>query len=193
MLCTDFSPFPVLETRRLRLRKPEPGDIDENFRYRSDAAFMKYIPHRFATCRQDVEQTFDLMLERIERNESINWSITRKEDGRFLGLIGFVRIMVDQHRAEVGYLLHTPWQGQGFLHEALREVVNYAFGVIGLHSIEAVVNCQNIPSQRVLEKMGFSRDAFFRDYLHHQGAYVDAYVYSLLVDAIKLPSSVSTL
>jgi len=47
------------------------------------------------------------------------------------------------------------------------------------------VNCLNIPSKKLLERAGFSNDALFRDYLHHDGKYMDVNVYSLLADTSR--------
>jgi [ribosomal protein S5]-alanine N-acetyltransferase len=176
----DFTQFPIIETERLVLRKPNTGDIDEMFRYRSDKAFMQYIPHRYATKREEVEKMMGIILQLIDNNEGINWAITQKGDDTIMGLVGYVRFNKDHFRAEIGYMLHTPYQGKGILTEAAQAVVDYGFETLGLHSIEAIINSENTASQGVVERLGFTRDAFFRDYLHHGGQFMDAYVYSLL-------------
>lgn len=180
MITINFDPFPVLETERLTLRKPEMKDVPELFVYRSDREYMRFIPHRFVTTIEQVEGHINLMHSLLDKNEGINWAITKKGDDTILGLVGYVRFNNAHHRAEIGYMLHTPYHGTGIMKEAAERVIKYGFEDLKLHSIEAVVNHDNIPSKRLLEKMGFTKDAFFKDYLHHDGKYMSANVYSLV-------------
>jgi len=141
---------------------------------------MRFIPHRFVTTMEQVEEHIKLMNSIVEKNEGINWAITEKGNDTIIGLVGYVRFNNVHHRAEIGYMLHTPYHGTGIMKEAAERVIKYGFDELKLHSIEAIVNHENIPSKRLLEKMGFSKDAFFKDYLHHDGKYISANVYSLV-------------
>ncbi|HTN47595.1 MAG TPA: GNAT family N-acetyltransferase [Flavipsychrobacter sp.] len=180
MLSINFVPFPLLETERLVLRRPEMKDVDLLFKYRSNREFMHFIPHRYATRRDEVEQSLQMIHDRINAGEGINWSITEKDSDAIIGMIGYVVFNKAHHRGEIGYLLFTPHQGKGFIHEASKAVIDFGFKMLNLHSIEAIVNHENMPSKRVLERLGFTKDAFFKDYLHHDGKFVSANVYSLV-------------
>ena len=48
-------------------------------------------------------------------------------------------------RADIGYGLACPHWGQGFMHEALNGVVDYAFGPLGLRRLEADIDPRNRP------------------------------------------------
>jgi ribosomal-protein-alanine N-acetyltransferase len=178
MLKLNFNPFPVLETERLVLRRPAIADVDELFKYRSDKDLMKYIPHRLATRKEQVIETLSYINTLIDKNEGINWAITQKDNDNIIGMVGYVHFFVDHYRAEIGYMLHTPHHGKGIIHEAMKAAMDYGFNQMGLHSIEAIVNTQNEASKRVLERLQFTKDAYFKDYLHHGGKFVDANVYS---------------
>lgn len=182
MLTINFSPFPVLETEHLVLRRPTMADVDECYKYRSDPTLMQFIPHRLAKKREDVVEIIERIDQMINSNEGINWAITPKGEDLLLGMVGYVRMYKDHHRAEIGYMLHTPYHGKGIIQEAFRAAVDYGFNVMKLHSIEAIVNCLNIPSKKLLERAGFSSDAFFKDYLHHDGKYMNVNVYSLVAE-----------
>jgi len=182
MLNISFSPFPVLETEHLILRRPTMHDVDEVYKYRSDPELMQFIPHRLAHNKEEVVEAIERIDRMIDTNEGINWAITKKGEDLLLGMVGYVHLYMDRHRGEIGYMLHTPYHGKGIIQEAFQAVVDYGFSVMKLHSIEAIVNCLNIPSKKLLERAGFSNDALFRDYLHHDGKYMDVNVYSLLAD-----------
>ncbi len=180
MIHTSFDPFPVLETDRLILRKPHAKDTDILFRYRSDKEYMRYIPHRYTTDKNEVARILAYMNEMADKQQSINWVMTLKDSDELIGVIGFVRFLPDNLRAEIGYMTATPYQRCGYTVEALKAVIRYGFDQMKLHSIEAVVNSENEPSGKLLEKLGFSKDAFFKDYLHHAGTFRNAYVFSLV-------------
>jgi ribosomal-protein-alanine N-acetyltransferase len=180
MMTINFNPFPVLETERLILRKPEVRDIDEMYHYRSNPELMRYIPHRLAHSKEQVANAMNFIHGLIDKNEGINWAITKKGDDKIIGMVGYVRFFLDHYRAEIGYMLHTPHHGTGIAQEATQAAINYGFDVMGLHSIEAIINYENEASKRLVEKMGFTKDAFFKDYLHHAGKFMSANVYSLV-------------
>jgi ribosomal-protein-alanine N-acetyltransferase len=183
MLNICFSPFPNLETERLILRRPTMADVDESYKYRADPQLMQFIPHRLAHQRSDVVEAIERINMMIDRNEGIHWAITPKgEEDVLMGMIGYVRMNKDHHRGEIGYMLHTPYHGKGVIQEAFLAAVDYGFNEMKLHSIEAIVNCLNTPSKKLLERAGFSKDAYFRDYLHHEGKYMDVNIYSLLAE-----------
>jgi len=180
VLNIHFTPFPVLTTEGLILRRPVTSDAAEMFTYRSDKELMKYIPHRLAASLEDMQDTLQKINHLIDSDEGINWAITCKGDDKIIGMIGYVHIMKDHHRAEIGYMLHTPHHGTGVMQEALQATIRFGFTEMKLHSIEAIVNHNNIPSKRLLERNGFTKDAFFKDYLYHKGQFISVNVYSLI-------------
>jgi len=180
MLNINFNPFPQLTSERLILRRVGVTDADEMFRYRSDKELMRFIPHRLAHEKKEIDEMIKMINSRIDKKESINWAITLKGIDVIIGTVGFVKINEAHLRAEIGYMLHTPYHKQGIAAEATRRVIDYGFDVMKLHSIEAIVNHENMLSRKVLENLGFTNDAYFRDYLYHAGKFVDANVYSLI-------------
>ncbi|MBL7717221.1 MAG: GNAT family N-acetyltransferase [Flavipsychrobacter sp.] len=180
MIHLNFNPFPVLETERLLLRNLREYDKHEMFAIRSNPIAMQYIPRPMAKTLEDAAALVELILGNTERNERINWAITEKGSDKMLGVIGYVGFNTNSARAEVGYVLNPDCFGKGIGYEALKAVVNYGFEVIGLHSIEAIIRPENRASIRLVEKLGFVREAYFRDYIYFNGEYLDETVYSLL-------------
>ena len=83
-------------------------------------------------------------------------------------------------RAELGYSLITPHQGQGLLAEALNRVMEYGFGTMNLHSVEANINVGNAASEAVLIRAGFVKEAHFRENFFYAGQFHDSVIYSKL-------------
>jgi len=180
MLTINFSPFPILETERLILRRVLPSDVKEMFELRSNPETMKYIPRPLLTNHEEALAHIQMMEDKIETNEGINWAITIKGDDKMLGVIGHYRIKPEHYRAEVGYMILPEYHGKGITTEAVQCVVDYGFNTMQLHSIEGVIDPENEASQRVLQKCGFVKEAHFKENEFYDGKFIDAVVYSKL-------------
>jgi ribosomal-protein-alanine N-acetyltransferase len=84
--------------------------------------------------------------------------------------------------ANVGYWVDRERNGRGLASLALEAIVAEAFGRIGLHRLEAGTLVDNVASQRVLEKNGFSRIGLAHRYLHIAGAWRDHVLYQRVAD-----------
>jgi [ribosomal protein S5]-alanine N-acetyltransferase len=180
MLNLDLSTHPVLTTDRLTLRRADEHDAPELFFLRSDEETMKYINRVRAKTIDDALKLIAMTNEATERGEGIHWAITKRNEQKLIGHIALFKINKENHRAEVGYILHPAYHRQGIMHETLSAVLPFGFNTIGLHSIEARVNPHNMASIQLLEKCGFIREAYFREDFFWEGNYLDSAVYSLL-------------
>jgi [ribosomal protein S5]-alanine N-acetyltransferase len=180
MLEINFAPFPTLETERLQLRRLDIGDVNEIFALRSDPEVMKYVPRPLAKTPEDALNHIALINEKIDSNEGINWAITFKDNPKLIGIIGHYRIKPEHFRAEIGYMLLPEFHGKGFISEAINEVVHYGFDVMQLHSIEAIIDPENIASARVLQKNGFVKEAHLKENEYYGGKFLDTIIYSIL-------------
>lgn len=180
MLTINFSPFPILETERLILRRVLPSDVKEMFELRSNPETMKYIPRPLLTNHEEALAHIQMMEDKIETNEGINWAITLKGDDTMLGVIGHYRIKPEHYRAEVGYMILPEYHGKGITTEAVQCVVDYGFNTMQLHSIEGVIDPENGASEKVLQKCGFVKEAHFKENEYFDGKFIDAVVYSKL-------------
>ncbi len=180
MLTLNFAPFPTLTTARLTLREPRPTDADALFVIRSNPALMEFIPRPIAQTPADAAALLTLMRDGQVQNEKINWAICRVGDDTLIGMIGYVRIYPDAHRAEIGYILHADYHGQGLMDEALAATIAYGFGAMNLHSIEAIIRPENAASRKLIERNGFVQEGLFRENQFFNGQYRDSVVYSRL-------------
>jgi ribosomal-protein-alanine N-acetyltransferase len=180
MLTINFNPFPNLETERLLLRRIDAIDVNEIFALRSNPETMKYIPRPIAKTTEDALEHIAIIDAKIETNEGINWAITLKGDPKLIGLIGHYRIKPEHFRTEIGYMLLPEFNGKGIITEAIKEVVNYGFKVMQLHSIEAIIAPENFGSEKVLQKNGFVKEAHLKENEFYEGRFLDTVIYSIL-------------
>lgn len=180
MLTYDFSPFPILETERLHLRRLRDSDVQQVFEMRSDEQNMKYIPRPRCQNLDEAYAHISLINERIDTNEAINWAVTLKGEDKAIGIMGFYRTQFEDFRSEIGYMLHPDYHGRGIVTEAIKRLVAYAFSEMKLHSIEAIIDPENIASEKALIKCGFVKEAHFRENGFFDGKFFDSVHYSIL-------------
>jgi len=181
MLTVHFTPFPELTTKRLLLRQPKDADKDAFFYMRSNPELMRYIPRPLHVTTEDSLQHIRMLNEGTAKDETVNWMITLQDTPhQMIGTIGYVRMRKEDHRAEVGYLLHDHYHNQGIASEALQAVLQYGFLHMHLHTVEAVIDPANIASEKVLLKNGFTKEAHFRQNFYNNGHFLDTVHYGLL-------------
>jgi ribosomal-protein-alanine N-acetyltransferase len=183
MLKFNFTPFPILETERLLLRRVDNKDVNEVFSMRSNAETMKYIPRPLVTNNEEALAHIALLDSGLEKNEAINWAITFKGENKLLGIIGFYRTKFEDYRSEIGYMLLSENHGKGIASEAVERALNYGFNKMNLHSIEAIIDPRNKESERVLLKNGFVKEGHIKENTFFNGEFLDSVIYSKIKKA----------
>lgn len=174
MLEVSFSPFPEIKTERLLLRRVVHADIESIFQLRSNSEVMKYIV-------TDAEIHFDKIEDGLANNSGINWAISFIENPqRLIGIIGLWRLIKEHYRAEIGYTLHQEFWKKGIMKEAVKAVLDFGFNNIKIHSVEAQLSPLNTASQKLLESIGFLKEAHFKENYYFDGNFSDTIVYSRL-------------
>ncbi|MEO5778037.1 MAG: GNAT family N-acetyltransferase [Flavobacterium sp.] len=180
MLEINFHPFQNIETERLLLRRIDNNDAAEVLALRGNPETMKYIPRPLTKTTEDALGHIAMIEDKIVTNTGINWGITIKGSPRIIGIIGHYKISPENHRAEIGYMSFPEHNGKGYMSEAIKAVLAYGFEQMNLHSIEAIIDPDNIASERVLQKNGFVKEAHILENELWEGKYLDTVIYSLL-------------
>lgn len=86
-------------------------------------------------------------------------------------------------QAEVGWCLSPEHQGRGYATEAVRELLRICFEELGLRRVVAMCFADNVPSWRLMERLGMRREEYaVRDSLHRSGEWLDGMTYALLAE-----------
>ena len=96
-----------------------------------------------------------------------------------IGAIG-LDVQPDHDRGEIGYWIGVPYWGRGYMTEAARGVMGWAFESLDLHRIFAQVFTRNPASGRVLQKIGMKHEGTLRQHDKKWGKYVDVEVYGIV-------------
>lgn len=173
--------MPELFTNRLTLRPLEQKDAKEVFDYRSDANTNKYqgwIP-------ESVDEVKDFIKNKVATTIDVadtwfQFAIISKNEGTVIGDLGIHFIDEDKSQAEIGCTINKHHHGKGYATEALTEAVSYLFNDLNKHRIHASVDPRNIGSVKLMEKLGFRKEAHFRESLYLNNEWVDDVIYALL-------------
>ena len=122
--------------------------------------------------------------EDLRTDQSYAFLIFRSLDGRMVGGLTLANVRRGVAQAgSVGYWMGLPFIRQGYMTAALRAVVPFAFATLRLHRLEAACIPTNIASIQLLEKTGFGREGYAREYLCIDGVWQDHLLYARLKDA----------
>ena len=86
-------------------------------------------------------------------------------------------------QAEIGWAFDPRHQGQGFATEAVQELLRTCFEDLGVRRVVALAFADNVPSLRVMERLGMRREALMvKESLHRDLGWLDGVSYGLLAE-----------
>ena len=176
----DWTKLPTITTSRLTLRELTAQDVDDFYEIYSNPEVMRYwstppLPDKGAASKQIVE-----IQDGFRRRQFLKWGITLSTNNKLIGTVTLFHPDFTHRRVELGYALGRSSWRQGYMQEALRAVLGYAFETLNFHRIEADVDPRNDSSVRTLERLGFQREGYLRERWQVSGEIQDAYFYGLL-------------
>lgn len=150
----------LLATPRLLLRPFRDGDLDDLFVMDSDDRVMRYLANGLkGRTREECAKS----LERVIANAATRPGYgllhgSLRDSGQFVGGCGLFAL-ADSDEVEIAYRLPFACWGQGYATEMARAVLAHAFSSLGLPRVIGLTWPENVPSQRVLEKIGMRPEA----------------------------------
>jgi RimJ/RimL family protein N-acetyltransferase len=170
----------TLTTPRLLLRPLADADAPAVFAIFSHPEVMRYWSSPPFTDMAQAEQVVRNCQEGHATGEYRQFGIVRQSDAALLGTCTLFAFHAASRRAELGYALGRPYWGAGYMHEALTALVDYAFGPLNLHRLEADIDPRNSASARTLERLGFRYEGLGRERWIVAGEISDTAWYGLL-------------
>lgn len=176
----------IIETERLILRPFKYTDDDAMLKYWvADEKIQSLYSEPTYTTKEEVKELLDKYIGSYEREDYYRWAIIDKEKQECIGQIAYFLVDSKNHFAEIEYCIGSEFQCRGLATEATKAVITYGFKEINLHKVQICTKTINKPSQRVIEKCGFTYEGTLRDYFYMNGEYVGRLYYSLLKDEFE--------
>ncbi|MCC6890147.1 MAG: GNAT family N-acetyltransferase [Hyphomicrobiales bacterium] len=109
--------------------------------------------------------------------------VFRKNDGMLVGGLTLANIRRGcAQAASLGYWMGAPYARQGYMSAAVATILPFAFGTLRLHRVEAACLPSNVASIRLLERAGFQREGYARQYLCINAVWEDHLLFARLRD-----------
>jgi ribosomal-protein-alanine N-acetyltransferase len=154
-----------IDTARLRLRKPKPSDARAIFQaYTQDREvchFMTWTPHASESA---TEAFMEWCVNAWNAGSCRPYMITERGEDVAIGMID-ARMLGTT--IDIGYVVASQHWGKGFVPEAITALSSRALESPGIFRVQATCDVENLPSQRALEKAGFTREGRLERYIVH--------------------------
>jgi RimJ/RimL family protein N-acetyltransferase len=148
-----------LETPRLILRAWRDDDRSPFAAMCADPAVMRYFPSTLT--REECDRGVDRLLAHFDRHGFGFFAAELRETGAFIGFIGLAVPWFHAHFTpcvEIGWRLAAAYHNRGLATEGARETLCYAFETLELPEVVSFTVPANLPSRRVMEKLGLTHD-----------------------------------
>jgi RimJ/RimL family protein N-acetyltransferase len=147
----------IVETSRLLLRPWRESDIDEVVRLWSDPLVVRYT-WREPPTRERAEVEANRILQSWRDHGLGPWAAIEKTTGSWIGKLGpdVLEDWPDEHKIEVGWILHRACWGRGLATEGALASIHYAFEELRLEQVISVTVPDNWTSRRVMVKAGLN-------------------------------------
>jgi ribosomal-protein-alanine N-acetyltransferase len=175
-----FSSFPVIKTDRLTLREIRLADAKRIFDMRSNGRVNTFIARDNMQHQEDAKALAERTINAYNNKQAIGWAGILRENQEIIGTCGFNMIDTYNLRAEIGGEMATEYWGKNIAIEAVQAIIQFGLNTMNLHSIEAKVSPQNRSAIYLMEKLGFVKEAHFKDRVLFNDSFYDMAIYTLI-------------
>jgi ribosomal-protein-alanine N-acetyltransferase len=123
----------------------------------------------------------------------VSWAVGEREAGHYIAFaivpheaqrpVGMAYLREIEPRfatAEWGFALGMRYWGSGYFMDAARQLIDFAFGTVGVHRLEARAAMQNARCNNALQKIGAVREAVLRRAFLRHGEYLDQALWTIV-------------
>lgn len=167
-----------IETARLLLRPIQPPDAEAFFKYRCNKQVNRYqsfIP-------ESVDEVDHFIAHKVSRKINVpgtwmQWVVIKKDESELIGDIGVHFHDQDPLQVEIGCTFNGLYHGKGYATEALKKITDFLFDDLGKARITASVDPRNLPSVRLMERLGFRLQAHLKESYCMRGVWEDELIF----------------
>lgn len=181
----------MLLTERTRINIQSPSDAESLLAYyqRNSNHLFPWEPLRdssFLTLEH-----FRLMgeesVQSFTEGRGYKFVVRTHDDDSIIGVCNYSNVVHGVFLAcFLGYSIDYLYQSKGYMSEVLEKTLTYMFSEVGLHRVMANYMPRNTASEKVLNKMGFEKEGYARDYLKIAGRWEDHVLTAKINDAIEI-------
>jgi RimJ/RimL family protein N-acetyltransferase len=183
-LILPFVPTLPVRTARLDLRAFTPDDLDVVLAMRSLPQVVRYLYED----ELDAARAPEVLARKIRRQrldgdgDGLSLAAVERETGVVVGDVSLMLTGAHDRQGEIGFTLHPDHQGRGYATEAAGAMLVVGFDQLGLHRIVGRCDGRNVPSARVMERLGMRREAHLVQNEWVKGEWTDEVIYAMLTE-----------
>lgn len=153
--------YPILETERMYLKLLTLQHTEEVFTHFQDDEVTRFMD--IEPCK-DLSEAEEIIQYHLE-DAGCRWGLFDQTTQHLIGTCGFhyLRKSDTSFTAEIGFDLSKLHWGKGYMYEALQAVIHFGFSTMNLDVMDATVEPANTRSIRLLQRLGFEKEAELRD------------------------------
>ncbi len=172
---TNHTEATELPSQRIKLRHFTLNDVADVFEYASDDRVTEYLTWPSYTNQEDI---LDVINQYYLSKPGV-WAIELLEEKKCIGAID-LRVFEEHEKGGFGYVLNRNYWDKGYMTEALKTLLDYAFNVLKLNRIEATHYVGNEGSGKVMEKCNMKHEGIGHQEVKIKGVFRDVVHYAIL-------------
>ena len=168
-----------LMTSRLLLRRLRSSDDKDMYEYTGNHEVTQYLEWKAHT---NIDQTKKFIRQVINGYETDNrsylWAIELINEKKLIGVIRLYDYSPVNKRAEISYILNPGYQGNGYMLESIKIVLNFCFESLDIKRIQAKCVSKHNASVKIMKKAGMLYEGLMKKYFYIKGNEEDASLYA---------------
>jgi ribosomal-protein-alanine N-acetyltransferase len=169
----------LLQTDRLILRPLQLTDADAMYTgWTTDMDVVRHLSWKPHISIDETKRIISYWMSNYPDPKFYLWGIQLKS-GRLIGTISIHSMNEGFLRGEIGYALAKSFWNQGYVTEAAKKIIDFAFGEVGFNRIEAHHALANRASGAVLIKCGMQKEGIMKEYYRSNEGFQDAQLYAI--------------
>jgi [ribosomal protein S5]-alanine N-acetyltransferase len=178
-MATKPAPHPLLSTRRLRLRQFRDEDAEGMHRSFASSEAMRFWNHPVHTKPIETERAVRRFIDCTPSYYRF-WAVADGKTDRCCGMVNYHDGHIRNKRVAIGYIIDPARHQRGIATEAVAAMLDFCFGELHLHRVQALIQPDNTASRKLVEKLGFRGEGLLRDNVRVGETWRDEMLFALL-------------
>ncbi len=171
----------MLEGSTIILRGLELDDVDELMKHWNKPEHRRNILNKSPQSREEEIEWIKHGWQLRSEGKGYIYAIIHKETNLYIGHLGLEIKNPTSKRGSLGIVIfNTDYWNKGYGTESMNLIVEYAFMVLNLHSVELELFSEHPQAKRCYEKVGFKAIGKLREAYYNEGKYIDSVIMDLL-------------
>lgn len=171
----------ILENDKIKLRAPEPEDIDTIYNLENNSNFWDIADSNEPLSKYLIKSYIAYANKTIYEKKQQRLMIDLKEEKKTIGCIDLYNFEPIHQRAGVGIFIDEMYQKKGFAFSTLTILKNYVKNYLHLHQLYSYIPTDNEASIRLFKKANFQEVGILKEWIKTYGnQYKDVFIFAFL-------------